>query len=494
MQKTREYVSDVLSDEIIMKMVSGNNYLIGSEMNSGKNYWVRNVLLPYAFNKNQKTLLLSHRNSIKNQQEEYLKEYQWECIRQFKGGLFDTMTYQSFQNAIKRKEPELLEYDFIICDEAHYFISDNSFNPNTEYSFDFLDKNNKAVKIFMSGTYQCLDYLPFAKPLEVLKEANYYNNNVESLNRYDNAETIGAVILDELEKGKKILAFHGSKNDMVDYNYGNAAMIHSGNKDNSNDFVEIVEECRFSSDVINTTKLMTEGVELKESKVDTVIINNITDLNAFVQAPARIRDNTIKVYYRVSKRSIMANLRSVEKQLEYYAEFMELGSIEFVKEYGTEVIHRRMKAFYLNTVIDSISGCEYVDLVVSRTGLACLEWQRDCYRAILEQGFENVLRTYFPNVPMYDLEKLKQEEYIRLDVIDNFVDKKIFKDEQLELVKIISNRFGITRSDGKRKLGMKTINSFFEENNINYRLESDKEKSRKSSNYKKMYWMLKQVS
>lgn len=170
-----------------------------------------------------------------------------------------------------------------------------------------------------------------------------------------------------------------------------------------------------------------------------------------------------------------------------------MGEIEFIKEYGIEVINKRMKAFYLSTIIDEVSKSEYAHLKVSKTGLACLQYQKDCYESILHYGFEAVLKKYFPNVPMYDLEMLKQEEYIRLEVIDNFVDKKIFKEERTELVNIISNRFGITQSNGSKKLAMKTINSFFEENNIAYRIVSDTEDSRKSKNYKKKYWMLKEA-
>lgn len=491
MKEKKEYVSDVITSEVIDTLTRGGNYLIGSEMASGKNYWVRNVLLQYARQNDRRTLILSHRTSNKRQQDEYLKEYKCECIRQFRGGMFHTMTYQQLQNAIKRKDSSLSEYDYIVCDEAHYFISDASFNPKTELVFDFLDRNENAVKIFMSGTYQCLDYLPFTRPLELLKEANYYNNNVESLNKYDKQETIEAIILDELQRDKKVLAFHGSKSDMLDYSYGNSVMIHSGNKDTCKDFVRIIEECKFDSDVLNTTKLLTEGVELKESNVEAIIINNIMDLNAFNQAPARVRDNIVKVYYKISKRSLMMNLRNVEKQLEYYDEYMRLGSAEFVDEYGHDIIHKRMKAFYLGTVINDITGEKNIELFVSKTGLACLQWQRDCYTAISQFGFENVIQKFFPNVPMYDLEMLKQEEIIRLDVIDNFIDKKIFKDEQAELVDIISNRFGVAQKNGSKKLGMITINAFFKKNNIDYRIESDTENSRKSIYYKKTYWLLK---
>ena len=55
---------------------------------------------------------------------------------------------------------------------------------------------------------------------------------------------------------------------------------------------------------------------------------------------------------------------------------------------------------------------------------------------------------------------------------------------------MLSNRFGLTRKDGSKKLGLKTINSFFEDNNIKFRIDSKRETKGK----KKTYWILERVS
>ena len=74
MNTLRKYVSDVLGIETVKEFIKGNNYLIGSEMGSGKNYWVRNILLPYAYDNNMKVLILTSRVAIKEQQYNYLEE------------------------------------------------------------------------------------------------------------------------------------------------------------------------------------------------------------------------------------------------------------------------------------------------------------------------------------------------------------------------------------------------------------------------------------
>ncbi|MFQ3546594.1 DEAD/DEAH box helicase family protein [Halobacillus rhizosphaerae] len=169
MQK-KIYVSDVITEDIVENLYAGNNYLIASEMSSGKNYWMRNVLLPYALENNKRTLCLSHRRNTLDQQLNYLEEYKWECVRQFKGGMFDLKTYQTFQNMVKRNDPELSRYDYIVCDEAHYFVSDSSFNTKTELVFDFLNDNENGVKIFMTGTSNGLYYLPWKMNWKFLKK------------------------------------------------------------------------------------------------------------------------------------------------------------------------------------------------------------------------------------------------------------------------------------------------------------------------------------
>ncbi|MED0977009.1 DEAD/DEAH box helicase family protein [Bacillus paranthracis] len=487
------YVSDIITTDVVEELERGKNYLIGSEMNSGKNYWVRYILLPYALENNKKTLVLSHRTQTKEQQENYLEEYKWECIRQFRGGEFELRTYQQFQNMIKKNDSMIHSFDYIVCDEAHYFVSDSSFNTRTELAFNFLNQNDKAVKIFMTATSEGLYYLPWNNELEVLKEANFYNNQVKDLYRYEQNETVLSVVHNEIEEGKKVLVYHNAIDTTSDFNIGNSKVLHSGNRENSLEFKQIVENRQFECDVLNTTKLMTEATEIKDDSVETVVIHGISDIDTFVQATGRVRNHKVNVYYkRISKKSILAKLRYLEKQLFYYDEFTILGEIEFIKEYGLDIINKQMKAFYLDTIIDSISHQQYPILRVHTTGLAYLEYQAEIYSFMNAYGFEAFFDKYFPNIAYVDLEQLKKENYIQLDIIDNYINKKIFKQQQEELIGVICNKYGLRAKNGSRKVGMKTINSFFEENNIPFIIESKKES--KGEHRNKMYWLLNMLN
>lgn len=487
----KTYVSDEITEKVINNLEPGKNYLIASEMGSGKNYWVRNVLLPFALDNNKRTLILSHRIQTLRQQEKYLEEYKRQCSQQFKGGMFEMKTYQVFQNMIKRNDPMVNSFDYIICDEAHYFVSDSSFNTKTELSFNFLNENVKAVKIYLTATSEGLYFLPWNNQLNSLKEANYYNNPVKDMFRYEQNDTALAVVSNEVEKRNKVLIYHKSIETTSDFDVGNNKVLYSGNRHGSAEFKQIAEEQKFDCDVLNTTKLMTEATEIKDALVETVVIHGISDIDTFVQATGRVRTQKVNVYYkRVSKRSILAKLRFLDKQLFYYEEYMKLGEIEFIEEYGIDVIGKSMKAFYLDTIMDPISFQKYTYLRVHATGLAYLEYQEEVYTFMNEYGFEAFFDKYFPDIEYIDLEQLKREDHIQLDIIDNYIDKKIFKVQQQVLINMICNKYGLRAKNGSTKVGMKTINSFFDENNIPYVIESFQDKDRKSKMFNKTYWTL----
>ncbi|MDM5197586.1 hypothetical protein QUF79_06095 [Fictibacillus enclensis] len=492
--RNKIYVSDVITVDVVKQLEKGKNYLIGSEMGSGKNHWARNILLPYALDNRKRTLIVTHRAQTKAQQNAYLAPFKEACERQFLGGLFRTESYQTFSNMIKRNDPEILQFDYIVHDEAHALVSDASFNTQTEVVFNFLNENTNAIKILMTGTYEGLGYLPWKNKLEILKEANYYNNNINNLYRYEEDETILAIVDNEVKQGNKVLVFHNSKDTTSHFNVGKAAVLHSGNRHSSEEFNQIAETQQFDVDVLNTTKLMTEATEIKDKKLKVIINHGLSDIDAVAQAPARSRDEEgIDYYYkRISKRSIVTKLNHLDKQLGYYEKFTELGEIEFVNEYGLDIIHKSMKAFYLDTVIDPISNQQYTRLRVSNTGLASLSYQYDYYEFMNEHGFEAAISKYFPDKAYIDLEQLKREGFIQLDIVDNYVDKKIFKDQQQELCNVICNKYGLRAKNGSTKVGMKTINSFFEENSIPFQIESKKES--KGENRNKMYWILNKIS
>lgn len=62
------------------------------------------------------------------------------------------LTYQRLECQLRRKGEERLgTYSCIFCDEAHYFLSDASFNPQTYFSYRWILQNG-TLSVFMSAT------------------------------------------------------------------------------------------------------------------------------------------------------------------------------------------------------------------------------------------------------------------------------------------------------------------------------------------------------
>ena len=82
---------------------------------------------------------------------------------------------------------------------------------NTDVYYFAGDARNNWVKfgtfpkdvIVYRGYNTGYDYLPFKEPLQVLKDADYYNNNVKDFYRYESQDTITPIVQNELNEGKK---------------------------------------------------------------------------------------------------------------------------------------------------------------------------------------------------------------------------------------------------------------------------------------------------
>ncbi|UZP04420.1 DEAD/DEAH box helicase family protein [Clostridium botulinum] len=483
----RAYVSDTITNNIIKTLDRGINYLIGSEMGSGKNYWVRNVLLPFASNANKRTLILSHRSITRDQQNTHLYYYEQQQLRQFRGGMFLNITYQELENKIIRNDFDLNYYDFIVCDECHYFTKDSNMNPRVETSFDWLNKNTNAVKFFLTGTYKSFMYLPWDN-LTQLKEADYFNNNCEEIYGYKNIEKIKPIIEEQVINGKKVMMLFSKINEgkqFINSTLNNSNLLISNNSSDNDDYSNIVKNQSFNTDILVTTSLMCEGVEIKDTPVETVVIDDILDFELMAQTLARVRDRKVKLYYKKpSHQKIINRYVKYRNLLESIEEFESIGAIEFVKKYGDESIKKSHSFLNVINVIDPVSRQEYNQLKLHKCNVASIQYQHDMYLKMLDNGFEKCLEEYFPSTPIYDYDMLLSQELIESKILEDFIEKRLFKDDQQRLKSLLVREYGFKKSS------LSSINKEFESKNIAYILKSKKERSRNDENYNKNYWLL----
>ena len=147
------------------KMWKGyESIFISAPTGTGKTTFVLQTLLPEAKKEGKEVLFLSNRFLLKEQIKKKVVKLQklegqnekwFEQVEEFDG--ITVMTYQKLQLLWKGGYigvPDVQRrYKYVIYDEAHYLLTDSSFNPEILYLLEFL-RAYKGISVFMSATMQ----------------------------------------------------------------------------------------------------------------------------------------------------------------------------------------------------------------------------------------------------------------------------------------------------------------------------------------------------
>ena len=124
---------------------------ISAQTGTGKNTFIRKNLLKRVYQSSGKILLLSNRIALNRQSKlqyaQYIRdltgssyyiekfdEYTNKGIDKFSD--FGRITICSYHQFYERKMLDNNYYDYIVCDECHFFTSDSTFNVNTDKILD----------------------------------------------------------------------------------------------------------------------------------------------------------------------------------------------------------------------------------------------------------------------------------------------------------------------------------------------------------------------
>jgi hypothetical protein len=131
---------------------AGDTVFISSPTGSGKTTFILKELLPFVALQGKKILYFVNRRILYNQLIQELSNDVFAHQQNIR-----IMTYQSLENLIRYNDlfklSILKSYDMVVCDEAHYFLSDSVFNTNTDLSFEWINVAfNNSVRIYLSAT------------------------------------------------------------------------------------------------------------------------------------------------------------------------------------------------------------------------------------------------------------------------------------------------------------------------------------------------------
>lgn len=150
-------VTEKIGDEYIQWSPSDKVY-ISAPTGSGKTYFIFHKLLPSLRQENlrqksKRILYLANRSILKEQLERELSKLPSDDMCRMQIVLYQTIESYILYNKLGELQKLANEYDYVICDECHYFLADSNYNTNTCLSFQWVQECFcSKIRVFMSAT------------------------------------------------------------------------------------------------------------------------------------------------------------------------------------------------------------------------------------------------------------------------------------------------------------------------------------------------------
>lgn len=314
-----KWVTDAIGEDY-KKWKKGDIIKIIAQTGTGKTYFIKNKLIDN-LEGYERLLLVANRINLKRQLKKDL------CLKFNKPLPTDikdldnvttigNVTILSYQQIAEMKHGEaygkdklnLDNFDYIICDECHFFLSDGAFNNKCDLAFKALivERHRTAIKIFISATMEEIDKaidMSYSK----IKTLGFGSYSKRILHEYNTDSDYSYLCIKYFKDIKNIVQL--IKNDNTDEKwlifitkkdigvyiqeelegFCSCEMITKDTDINkSDDLKEIIENSKFESKVLICTKAMENGINMNDELLKNIVIMAY-DKTTFIQELGRIR-------------------------------------------------------------------------------------------------------------------------------------------------------------------------------------------------------------
>ena len=536
------YISDIIKTDI-MKWKPKDTVFISAPTGTGKTTFVLEQLLPYAINNEKRILYLCNRSVLEQQLKAKLFKRQGidtdnaELIKStydFEG--ISIMTYQRLQS-LKGNALQEIENDFsyIIYDEIHYLMEDAAFNAYTSKLWKFI--SCRCISIFMSAT---LDDLPeriinkmydeyvderlnwevenkFLRKKKIIMPLcqTMIHNLVNGLNYGDGDIPYNHVwYYDVPEQEKNIMVKYYEDEEMIikeiidnQKNTDDKWLLFTNNKkrgallcaslkksnistemfsadDRESDIrKEIINQEAFETRVLITTKVLDNGITLKDCKLKHIMIDTISETE-FLQMLGRKR------YINQKDKFILYICKKSAKQFSGYKNLECKKNIDFLTKVHTnaEICDESKKSKEYDEMVKKFM---YVDkdgkFVINEWALVYYKKQYEFVCRMEEAvqkdewAFVKEQLSWLGMEKQFDennaLERAVADECKEelSEYLTSLRDKSLDKEEQKEFRKSVKNYAIKMKKEickNSRTPGLKVINQFFKESELTFFIES----------------------
>lgn len=382
----RRYISHLIGKDY-ERWRQGDRVVLEAPTGSGKTQFIIKELLPWVLSCGKRILLCVNRELLKKQLIYELcvifgvppSVIEGASFAEFPG--ITVTTYQTIQEILKQGEPFPKGYEYIVLDEIHYLIVDSEFNPEIQYFAEQIPRMRYATVIFISATIT--EVLPYVGILlgewDIISETEictvyqrmpvtitgqvmgwmevlwYYKVPQDRIDyeifAYDDISQV-VEIINEDTTDEKYLIFQSNKTK-AKKNFSNALecefeVLTADDKGNKV-YTEIAENAMFSAKALITTKLLDNGISLKDPKLKAIVLDT-PSRTEFLQMLGRKRfsleeSHKLKIFLPIKKIQYFQGL--LELQIIPALKVMDMNQAEILDGMlQNQDVHKACKSFF----------------------------------------------------------------------------------------------------------------------------------------------------
>lgn len=475
------YLSDHFTEDTFVSMTTDSMYAIYSAPGTGKTTLITDVLQPYLKRTGKKALYLTSRLAILEQLKDKVDNSVMTC-----------WTYQRIEEYVETGRQFVTTYDFIVCDEAHYFVEDAELTTKTDLSFNFINESDARI-ILMSGTPEYIECLriSWSRPISILMPLDSSVHNVDKIclvpaatkNKGDEND-----IKEQLERlvklGKRIVVYDSNITDLyqlyaqykvrqgeLDINVSFLCSQHNKTyypKSDQADLARLMATQKIDTDMLFITSALNTGVSIDED-FEYMFILGCPSRTAMFQLIARIRRGhnnrrITAIYCSVPPYQTMRVRRDTRQSL--------LMPIDNPIEWKSR---RRQVPCYVYQ--DKNSQLGHNNLIIHKIRQDVQEYSSHLENGKPLDNYRLMFRDRYVGAKVLSL-----FTSLLVDLLDNYNHLPYLDKEEQDTIKKLCSRYNINSSIGK-------INEQLRLYDIPIKLMSDQKKTK---GLKKQVWYVKQ--
>ena len=394
-----------------------------------------------------------------------ITQFQKEIEKDSKTDFIDICSYQKIEKTIlHNKSFDWTKYQFIVCDEFHYFLDDAAFNITTDLSLQEIMKQTNAIKIFTSATgenvKEYIQELYEVSPITYKLDSDY--SFINSITYFNKQDTIEEFLKEAIEKKQKAIFFiQSAKFAFSLYNkYSEYSLFCCSANNSYYKHVDqaaismMLEKQHFDKLILITTCALDAGVNIIDKNLHNIVID-VKDTHSLIQCFGRKRvqnnNDYVNLYIKAINNMALGGLESnIKHQLEM-ANYLEYHTTEeLIKKYPRE--YDRSKIIY-DLVTDTGMTKRINPLMYRKKNNDLKQIQE--MKDLGEFGYCKYLSNHF-GIEKY---RLINEDYSIKKYLEKHIGTVMYQvKDRKELINVLN-----VRSNGKLMKNINVLNSTLQE-------------------------------